>query len=116
MDLKFRVNTEQKVNNFPKIRPEEKCARQLDTVGIIILFKQDLKIINGNNLVHLHLFLIISTIFILFFNGTSSFDMICLCLNLEIQSFCTFLQFYRANTELVFQKLCIAEFCRKYRA
>ena len=30
MDLKYRANTEQKVNNFPKIRPEEKCARQLE--------------------------------------------------------------------------------------
>ena len=30
MNLKYRVNTEQKVNNFPKIRPEEKCARKLE--------------------------------------------------------------------------------------
>ena len=43
MDLKYRVNTEQKVNNFPKIRPEEKCEKQFDSRDIVKLFKTRFK-------------------------------------------------------------------------
>ena len=39
MDLKYRAITEQKVNNFPKIRPQEKCEKQLDIRDIVILLK-----------------------------------------------------------------------------
>ena len=38
MNLKYRVNTEQKVNNFPKIQPEEKCSRQLDNRNRLKLY------------------------------------------------------------------------------
>ena len=43
MDLKYRVITEQKVNNFTKIRPQEKCEKQLDNRDIVILFKTRFK-------------------------------------------------------------------------
>ena len=43
MDLKYRVITEQKVNNFPKIRPQEKCEKQLDNRDIVILSKTKYK-------------------------------------------------------------------------
>ena len=43
MDLKYRAITEQKVDNFPKIRPQEKCEKQLDNRDIVILSKPRFK-------------------------------------------------------------------------
>ena len=40
MDLKYRVNTEQKVIISTKIQPEEKCEKQFDNRDIVILFKR----------------------------------------------------------------------------
>ena len=43
MELKYRVITEQNLIISPKIRPQEKCEKQLDNRDIVILFKTRFK-------------------------------------------------------------------------